>query len=45
MDELKNAMRGKMTKNLDGMVKRTGFSFHNEDPRMPFTIEVPTSLA
>lgn len=27
MDELKNAMKGKTTKNLDGMVRRTNFPF------------------
>ena len=41
MDELKNAMKGKTTKNLDGMVRRTNFPFtqqvldHPLPPKFP----------
>lgn len=36
MDELKNAMKGKTAKNLDGMVRRTNFPFTQQVLDHPF---------
>ena len=37
MDELKNAMKGKTAKNLDGMVRRTNFPFTQQVLDHPFS--------
>ena len=40
MDEIKNAMKEKTTKNLDEMVKKDRFSFHNQGSRMPLAAKI-----
>jgi len=36
MDKMKNALKGKSTKNLDGMIKKTDSSFTSEVLECPF---------
>ena len=40
MDEIKNAMKEKTTKNLDEMVKKDRFSFHNQGSGMPLAAKI-----
>ena len=37
MDEMKNALKGKSTKNLDGMIKRTNSPFTGEVLECPLS--------
>lgn len=40
MDKIKNAMKEKTTKNLDEMVKKDRFSFHNQGSGIPLAAKI-----
>ena len=40
IDEIKNAMKEKTTENLDEMVKKDRFSFHNQGSGMPLAAKI-----
>lgn len=45
MDKLRNAMKGKTVKNLDGMVRRTDSPFTQKSPRMLPPTKISTAAA
>ena len=45
MDEVKNAMKGKIAINLDGMLKKNRFTFHSQCVGVPPASKVSSATA